>query len=64
LKPSIIQEIILFKKYIFQEIKNMKNNKIITVLVLLIIIFSGIATVMGITSNHGSGEYDYRSIRG
>lgn len=42
----------------------MKNNKIITVLVLLIIIFSGIATVMGITSNHGSGEYDYRSIRG
>ena len=42
----------------------MKNNKIITILVLLIIIFSGIATVMGITSNNGSGEYDYMSIRG
>ena len=42
----------------------MKNSKIITVLVLLMIIFSGIATVMGITSNDGPGEYDYMSIRG
>jgi len=42
----------------------MKNNKIITVLVLLIIIFSGIAAVIGITSNNGPGEYDYMSIRG
>jgi len=42
----------------------MKNNNLITVLVLLIIILSGIATFMGITSNDGPGEYDYMSIRG
>jgi len=42
----------------------MKNKRIIAILVLMIAIFSGMATVMGITSNNGSGEYDYISIRG
>ena len=42
----------------------MKNKRIIAILVLMIAIFSGMATVMGITSNNGSGEYDYMSIRG
>ncbi|MDD4362824.1 MAG: hypothetical protein PHD33_01250 [Atribacterota bacterium] len=42
----------------------MKNSKIITGLVLLITIFSAIATFIGITSNAGPGEYDYMSIRG
>jgi len=42
----------------------MKNNRIITGLVLLITIFSAMATYIGITSNAGSGEYDYISIRG
>ena len=42
----------------------MKNMRIITILVLLIAILSGIATVFGIASNEGPGEYEYSSIRG
>lgn len=42
----------------------MKNKKITTLLVILIAIFAFIATLAGITSTGGSGEYEYKSIRG
>ncbi|WP_407356097.1 hypothetical protein [Methanolobus sp. WCC5] len=41
----------------------MKNNRIVTILVLLITILSGYAAVVGITSDDGPGEYEYTSIR-
>jgi hypothetical protein len=42
----------------------MQNKKIITNLVFLIVLFASAATVAGIFSTGGSGEYEYRSIRG
>ena len=42
----------------------MKNTKLITTLVLLIAVFAVIATLVGILSNNGNGEYEYESIRG
>ena len=42
----------------------MKNTKLITTLVLLIAVFAVIATLAGILSDGGSGEYEYESIRG
>ncbi|HCE54832.1 MAG TPA: hypothetical protein DER05_07430 [Lutibacter sp.] len=42
----------------------MKNKKVITILVILIAILSLIATLTGIFSKGGSGEYEYKSIRG
>jgi hypothetical protein len=42
----------------------MKNTKIVTTLVLLVAVFAVIATLAGILSNNGVGEYEYESIRG
>ncbi len=42
----------------------MKNSRIVTILVLLITVLSGFATVIGIISDNGPGEYVYTSIRG
>ena len=42
----------------------MKNKGILTILVLLLTLISGIAAFTGISSDEGPGEYDYTSIRG
>lgn len=42
----------------------MKNKKIISVLIFIIAALAVFATVMGIFSGDGPGEYDYTSIRG
>lgn len=42
----------------------MKNKKIISVLIFIIAALAVFATVMGIFSSDGPGEYDYTSIRG
>jgi len=42
----------------------MKFQKQITILVICIIIFSAIAASSGIFLNGGSGNYEYKSIRG
>src|SRR4051812_4375186 len=42
----------------------MKSRKTITTLALLIVVFSSIATTMGIFSKDGTGSYQYTSIRG
>ena len=42
----------------------MQNKKTITTLVIFIILFAVIATLAGILSNSGDGEYEYKSIHG
>jgi hypothetical protein len=42
----------------------MKNKKLITVLVILIVLAASIASSIGIFSNEGAGEYEHESIRG
>ena len=42
----------------------MQNRKILSTLVILIAFFAVIATLVGILSNSGIGEYEYNSIRG
>jgi len=42
----------------------MQNKKIITTLVLFISFFAVIASLTGVLSNSGNGEYEYQSIRG
>jgi len=42
----------------------MRQNQIITILVISIILLSLFATIIGITSIKGPGEYEYTSIRG
>lgn len=42
----------------------MRHKKYISVLVLLIAMFSSVATLVGIFSNQGTGIYEYKSIRG
>jgi hypothetical protein len=46
------------------EMFKIKCKGIITILVLLLTIISGIAAFMGITSDNGAGQYKYTSIRG
>ena len=42
----------------------MKYGKAITILVICIVIFAGLATTVGIFSHQGSGSFEYQSIRG
>jgi len=42
----------------------MQSKKVVTILVLLIIIFSAVTTLTGIFSEAGPGRYEYESIRG
>ncbi|MDA3863878.1 MAG: hypothetical protein PF689_08440 [Deltaproteobacteria bacterium] len=42
----------------------MKNKNTITIIVALIVVFSGFAAASGILSRSGSGQYNYTSIRG
>ncbi len=42
----------------------MKNKKTLTVLVIIITIFSGISSLTGILSKEGPGVYEYETIRG
>lgn len=42
----------------------MQNKKTISTLVILITLFAIIATLSGILSNNGNGEYEYKSIHG
>ena len=42
----------------------MKHGKVISILVIGIVIIAGLATVTGIYSSGGTGEYDYQTIRG
>lgn len=42
----------------------MQNKKVISILIILIAMFAVIATLAGIFSTGGSGEYEYKSIRG
>lgn len=42
----------------------MKNKKILTTLILLIIVFAAIATLAGILSDNGKGKYEFKSIHG
>lgn len=44
--------------------KQQLHKKPLTILVLLILIFAIAATIMGIFSNEGAGQYEYKSIRG
>jgi len=46
------------------KVSEMKNKKILIVLVILISVLSAIATSSGIFSAGGQGEYEYKSIRG
>jgi hypothetical protein len=46
------------------ELPDMNNKNIILIMVILIAAFSAIASLAGILSDHGPGEYEYRSIRG
>lgn len=42
----------------------MKNKKALTILVIIIVIFSGISSLTGILTKEGPGEYEYETIRG
>ena len=42
----------------------MKTQRIITLLVLCIVVFSLVATAAGIFSNEGPGPYEHTSVRG
>jgi phosphatidylglycerophosphate synthase len=42
----------------------MKHKKTISILVILIVAISAIATFMGIFTDYGAGHYEYESIRG
>src|SRR3954465_2820317 len=52
------------KKNYKESMKTQSLNKIMTALVFLIVIFATAATTMGIFSNEGTGQYEYKSIRG
>lgn len=41
----------------------MKHKQTITILVLLIVVLASIATTIGVVSNDGAGQYEYKSIR-
>src|SRR5215210_7394774 len=51
---------------IFQTpiMKQQLHKKFLSILVILTIIFATIATTTGIFSNDGTGEYEFKSIRG
>jgi hypothetical protein len=52
------------RKIYKESMKPLWLNKIITILVFLIATFAAAATITGIFSNDGPGQYEYKSIRG